>query len=240
MDKKYIEKINVRNIDYDSHDFLKPYLYLDYFEDAASNHSYSLGLSYKYLLENDLCWVVLKNKIEILRRPKYLEPIYIETWPRKKDRVAYDRNYIIKNDEGEILVKGASRWVLCSISKRQISRYNYDFKLNYDILDNGVLLSKFKTNDLDFKYIGKYQILRSDIDHNKHMNNIKYVEIMYNFLDNDILEKMTDYEIDYIKECYENDIIDLHLSYKDKYYYLLGKNNDNISFQIKIGGKFDE
>ena len=83
------------------------------------------------------------------------------------------------------------------------------------------LNEKFEESDL----IYKQKIYSQDIDFSKHTNNVIYARYIMNSLKNDFLDKIeiTDFEIHYINESKENQVLEIYKKEK----------NGEIEFLIK-------
>ena len=75
-----------------------------------------------------------------------------------------------------------------------------------------------------------------DIDWNGHLNNVRYMDIIYNAVPIDILKDnlITELQIDYLKECKLNDSIDIYYHKEDESIYIKGDNEGKTAFSSKL------
>ena len=73
-------------------DELSPFSILNYFQDIAGIHADKIGLSHEELIKNDLVWVVLRNKYEIIKMPSINQKVILKTWPHQKGKIDFDRS----------------------------------------------------------------------------------------------------------------------------------------------------
>jgi len=209
----------------------KPESILDMFQSAAALNAIKLKVGVDDLEKLGLTYVVLRYKYVLYEQLKKDSEIIIETWPNPKGRVRFNRQFLIKDLEGNILGSGSSLWVLMDLGTRKIVKtdnFNYQTDVLYDD-KNFDVENKIDLDGLEFIYSGKYQVIRDDIDRVGHMNNTKYLKMLYN-LEPYALKEVT---IDYIHEIKLDDEVLLYKAKKDDYNYLIGKVHDNLCFAIK-------
>ncbi|MBO7508570.1 MAG: hypothetical protein J6T39_02895, partial [Clostridia bacterium] len=92
------------------------------FQDASTKHAESLGVGFEAMLSKKLLWVTMRIKYEILRLPKPNEMLTIKTYPSGKNRMEYDREYLICDEEENLIIKGQSKWCLINSQTRKIEK----------------------------------------------------------------------------------------------------------------------
>ena len=204
---------------------------LSFFEDAGGLHSDIAGFGLKNIYETKLSWVLLHWKVTILKRAKYSDEVLVKTWSRKslkfysyRDFEMYDKNTM------ELLAYGTSKWTLIHF-EHGITRLDDSIISNYHPENKSVYkedeLDKLKeptsyTNEFD------YTILRSNIDVNKHMHNLYYLDLAYETLPNDVYESCSfdNIEIMYKKECKLGENVKCLYSYENGKHIVAIKSND--------------
>lgn len=238
--KKVIDyQIQARDVDY--YDIIKPLAILDLFQDIASTHATELGIGYNYLKEKGFAWIVLYQEFEILKIPTFAQNVQIASWPKPNGRLEFEREYAILSTQGDLLVKGISNWLAIDlISHKFIRSKEIAFPGDY-VLDSNYPNKCRRKLDLlkeNIKDTFTYQVQYDDLDHNGHMNNAKYISIIFNhypLYKNDLY--IYKVQISYIKETKYQDIIIIghyKLGEEEAYIGFLG---EEVCFECLIGVK---
>jgi acyl-CoA thioesterase FadM len=158
---------------------------------------------YEVMKEKDLAWIVARNKITIINPINVGKVVKVNTWPLPNGRFDFDREYLLYNEEGNLIAKGTSKWLvynlkrnfLCS-SKGIMEDIEFETKRNYE-----EKFEKINYGDLnDFNLVYEKKINFSDLDHYGHMNNAKYLVILVDSLNlnkDDLIEEI---QVDYINK----------------------------------------
>lgn len=232
--KRMVLPIQTKDVNLD--DYIRPSSVLDYFQDIAGLHANEIGVGYQDALKKKVLWIILYEKFEVVKRvPKYGEDIVVYTWPKKGDKVFFYREYEIKDINDELLVKGVSTWCLINSETRKIERANklelegkYYDKENYPNKMPHHL--NLKPTNVILEY--QYKVLLTDLDHNEHLNNARYLDIIYNSGVYKGRGHFKDVEIAFIHEAKLNDIITLkHFKNEDNKDSFVGYVNDETIFE---------
>jgi len=77
------------------------------------------GFGIRDLNNIDCSWVLLRLAVEMDYFPKQYEKIQVETWVEKVDRANTTRNFLIRNEQDEIIGKASSNWAMININTRR-------------------------------------------------------------------------------------------------------------------------
>lgn len=167
-----------------------PITILTLLEETAAEHCLSIGHSLYDLEKQNIGWVLTSGIIEMIRYPKYKENISIMTWLSKFSLVRGIRENIILDENKNIIGKAKGRWVFYDIEKRKPVpifddiREKWGSQQEISVEDNLELLNQ----ECDGSFKKEFNIYRSDVDNNKHLNNIRY----FHFLLESLPEEITD------------------------------------------------
>ncbi|MBQ8451760.1 MAG: hypothetical protein IJ538_03180 [Clostridia bacterium] len=206
--KNYRAEVVLYNGYFDCNDKLKPSAIFMLFQDIASIHGEEMGVGFEAMVKSGYYWVVTRVKYDVLIQPQVYEKVIIETWPHAPGRVDFDRDFLITNTSGEVLIKGTSKWCIISTETRKlvpISNINYltefDSKINYEErFLRTPSVENFGTP------VFTHKVTYNEIDHNKHLNNTHYADYVFNA----VCGKLSSHvEISFIAECKLGDEIEV-------------------------------
>lgn len=225
---KHKTNITLYNSYFDLNDNLTPKSILNIFQDIASVHAEDIGVGYKTMLDENLYWVLSRVKFDILKMPKPNQTVVAETWPHEKGRIDFDRDFLITTTEGEILIKGTSKWCVIDTTTRSLQRtdnINYigvcSPDKNYQDRFGKIILPEMDTTtQFDHK------VMFADLDHNQHMNNTNYATLVSNAISN---KNISHFEINFVNECKLDDVITIQ-SISEDGEYIIGTVLDKTAF----------
>ena len=209
---------------------------MNFLGDVGNKHAESLNVGMEYLTERNLTWVFYKYNIKINRYPKYEEKIKVKTVAEEFKKFYALRTNEIYDENNIKIVEGSALFLLIDIVKRRAVKITDDQYKAYNV-DKGSTgknligrlerLEKVKNNE----YVSNFKVRYSDIDFNKHVNNVKYVQWFMDSVPQEIREEYELKEIDILfeHECYYNDEI--------KCVCEIHKNEDNLLVLSNIQDK---
>lgn len=205
MEKKiYTKKYEINYYEVDSHLKCRLSSIIEFIGDVGVQQSEEIGGGMKYLMENNCAWVFYKDDIKIYRYPVFGETISITTEPVAFKKFYGLRKYTIRDENESIIGEALALFFLIDLTKRRpmrIQKEQYDFygvdgDVKYDIsLGN---IEKLENE----QYSKSFNIRYSDIDSNRHVNNVRYIEWALEAVPLDVLDK---YEISSLKVKFEKE-----------------------------------
>ena len=90
---------------------------IDYFQDTSTFHAEDVGMGQEYLRQNDRAWIINYWQVEIGTLPKLGEKIRVETWPYMFRKFIGNRNYVLKDEAGQVCARADSIWALYDMKK---------------------------------------------------------------------------------------------------------------------------
>jgi acyl-ACP thioesterase len=204
--------------------------------DIAGLHADHIGVGFKSTYEKGLYWVILYEEFEILNNNiKPTDDVKVLTWPTYKDprKLEYEREVVFKNKDDDTLIIARSNWVLIDIVNRNISRAEMSFEGEYLDKTNYNTKAKRKLNLKLGEVLKTYEhkVSKSDLDHNRHMNNCKYLDIVLNMSDDMTIRKC---EVAFIKEARLDDIIKVKYFKNDDEHCYIGYVDDSVCFECVV------
>lgn len=200
-------------------------------QDIAEMHSSSIGYGVTDICETNLTWALLNWKAKILSRPKYGDIITVNTWARYSTKLYCYRDFEVLNSNGEVIAIITSKWVLIDINKSKITKIEESFINKYQPEDKSVFniveLDKL-TEPQNYLNTIKYNIRKSDIDINNHVNNLCYMDIALEAFpeDSTIFNKYNEFEILYKQQIKLDDEITASYTFENNINYVVIKSNN--------------
>lgn len=220
----------------DGNDRITPSGILNYFQDIAGYHAGKINIGYDDMLKKNLAWVTVVTNFHVadLSRLKILQNITVSTWPKAPTKLEFEREYEIKEEDGTLLCYGDSIWCLIDMDKRNLVRSSnapydgefYDFTRYPNSISRKL---KFDIENPDGTYY--YKIEANDVDHNRHLNNAKYLEYIQNIVG--LNRYITDLTISFVHEAKLGETLKITHQLLDGEDYFIGYVNEVISFMVK-------
>lgn len=151
---------------------------LDYFQDIAACHADLLGIGMKDMLALHQLWVLSRLRIRFKRCPSLGEKLTVMTYPTGLNRLFATRQYQLIAENGDRLVEATSFWIVIDDAKFRPVK---PFKMLADFAGRNLEKPRFFP-ELDKiaepgnapETLLEYQVLQSNIDLNRHLNNAFY------------------------------------------------------------------
>ena len=206
-------------------------------QEAAEAHATLYGCGYNHLIEQNIVWVLSRLQIEIGRMPEWLEPVRLDTWHKRVDRIFALRDFILYDAKERPMVWATTAWLLMDIGSRRMQRVEHILphlsrvNINQDAIET--LPDKLTApQELALNHI---HIVRfSDLDLNNHVNNTKYVEWALDCLPFEKWSNQTisSFQINFNTEARYNDSVELLYAALDgQTHYVEGRRNSQNLFQ---------
>jgi len=208
------------HVDYGDSDYYKKLKLSSLFnnlQDIASLHSENLGIGINEIgQKHGVAWVLVRIMVDVTRMPNWNEDIVVETWPIEPKRLEFERDFLVKDTEGNILVRAISSWVIMNIEEREIRKTEL-IRIEYPpFVEERAInqrMGKLKpSGQLEMVY--KKLIGYSDIDINGHLNNSKYIDYITDCFS---MEKHGIYTVESVQVSYISEALagDTIVFYKD-------------------------
>ena len=91
-------------------------------EDVGGKHSDLAGYGILNIPKTHLSWILIEWKLQVIRRPNYGENIRATTWSKNAIRCYAYRDFKVYDEQGNVIVLAASKWVLVDTVKGKIVR----------------------------------------------------------------------------------------------------------------------
>lgn len=149
-----------------------------YLQEAAWHSAEDLGFGYSNAKKRGQFWVLVRQHIQVRRFPAWSEKLVVETWPRDVDGLWAFRDYRLLDDQGELVCGVTSSWMIIDINTHRPQKPEIVFDaLPYRLNERAVPADAPKISwDGGWNKVDERKVRFSDLDHNGHVNNSKYIE----------------------------------------------------------------
>lgn len=236
----FSERVVTRVEDFGKGGYMNPYSLLEIFENAGNRHSEAVNDSAIDGSINGVSWIMTGWYAEILKTPTYKDVLYVDTWITAKSGVVRsERNFILRNENGEILAKGQTMLSLLEISTGKILRIPESLCSVYGAEEKGAFDEKApRLTPIDTANgLTEIKIRRSDIDFNGHIHNISYIFLALEAVDGVFLEneKIKTLQIAYKKPLRYGDNAFLEKIYDENSCTVQIKNGVEVCCIVRFG-----
>lgn len=202
----YTEKFKIPLKDIGKDNKIKNRAVLEILENIACYHSDLVGYGVNNIKETKVTWILLDWKLKVINRPTYGQVLTVNTWEKGMNKFFTYRDYEIYDNNNNLCAIATSKWALIDTEKGKMSRLTENIINAYKPEKKTV----FEENSLDkvkipeeFSNTIKYEVIRKDIDINKHMHNLYYLDLAYEALPDEIYNKRP---FDYVRITYKKEI----------------------------------
>lgn len=229
MQNTYKTDYVIRYSDIDCNYNMRPDVMVSLFQDITTAHSSLMGIDGDNMRKNsNAFWVITKMKLKFGSFPIFNNDLQLETWPTTVDKVRFGRDYAIYQN-GKKIVCGTSEWCTLDIDTKALRRtdsiaYPKDMPHRSDLSGAGNFIKQKETiTEDDFCFTHRSAF--TDIDTNKHTNNVAYVRMMLDtFTPEEYAALLIDeIQISFISQSFYGDSIRVYRRKTDYGYYIEGK-----------------
>lgn len=208
---------------------------MNYFDDTATKQSEDIDMGIDYMKDMGLSWVLYRWDIDVYRYPMFREKIRVRTSAYSLREFYAYRIFDVVDEDDNIVCKAKSVWLLIDRNKRKAKKITEDMYSMYGITkdDNKPLIIKKVKLPEKYTYEKHFDVRYSDIDTNRHVNNVKYVDWAIETVPLDIVLKcsLKNLNITYKKEAVYGETIHVctEIKKKEDEYIAIHKisNNEN-------------
>jgi medium-chain acyl-[acyl-carrier-protein] hydrolase len=191
-----------------------PALYAFLLESAGA-HATAGGFGFMDMWSRGLIWVLTRFKLVIDRYPAWNDRIVAQTWAKGRDGLFHIRDYYLKDASGDLLARATSSWAVLSAATHRpetgdIFIQGFPQRPRENALSEKIgKLPALAAPEL----VSQYRVRWSDLDFNRHVNSMRYVEWIMNGLDEETRLGRTfkSMEINYLAETALGDEVEIRV-----------------------------
>ncbi len=220
----YRQSFTIRSYDVDFRRQLRPDVLCSYFQEVASEHALQLGVGYQQLEAQRMFWVLSRLLLRVERLPHWHEEITIETWAKGTDRLFALRDFMVRSASGDVLCQATSSWLILHMdSRRPVRPDAYFSRLQHE--EDALAIRAEKLPVVSRRYEAySLQSRYTDLDHNRHVNNLRYIAWMFNCFELAFFEQhqLREMQINFLSEVREGEKVVICFEYREGNNFLTG------------------
>ncbi len=206
-------------------------------EELATENAEAFGYGREAVARLGGFWVISKIRFALSACPKNGETLTAETWPLPPGKIKVERQYRIRNIQGDILANGASEWCILSAENRRPLRIESDVfsgGRQYITEQSGAGdFTRFRAEISESDFCYEREITDADIDANHHTNNKKYTEMVLECFSDEYLNSnpISVYELHFVKETMLGEKIRIYKTKTEQEVLVTGISGGNVVFR---------
>lgn len=172
---------------------------------AATKHAEERGFGYSAMTSQQRVWVLSRIAIEIFEYPKNDTVMVLKTWVASVNRLFTERHFSFEDEQGREIGFAKSLWASIDLETRKPTNV-----LELEGLSDYIAekenpiegMTKIPALKDDYEVASDFVVKYSDVDINKHLNSMKYIEHFVDVFDIDMFreKEIRRIEINYISE----------------------------------------
>lgn len=184
--------------------------------EVATEHANSLGIGYDTLITRNIGWVLSRMSIEMECYPGVNDEYTISSWIEGYNRHFSERNFAITDAAGNTLGYARTVWVAMDYESRTMADLSAFDSSRFPIVDLPCPIAKTprlvspgpdaETEEYTFRY--------RDLDVNRHVNTVRYIDLLLNHWSLDYFDCMMPVRFDILfhNECHFGDKVTLRIA----------------------------
>lgn len=208
---------------------------------AAIESADQLGFGFEAFKQHRLFWVASRFTVEIERPLKWNETCEAETWPKDLDKLLYLRDFFIKDQNGELIVKSTSGWLAVDAVARvpKVIESVADSMFTQLRERHAIKALPEKLGPVHGEEVALINVTYFDLDVNRHVTSTRYFDWMMDTFSPEFHKKNypKKVSVNFIKEIKPGDTVQLiRQDCPDQTYAFEGinKTRDVVAFRGKI------
>jgi acyl-ACP thioesterase len=240
MDPILFMPFKVTSADTDMHSRIRIGALVNLLIQSAINSADNLNAGFEDIRQQKLFWVLSRLTLEIRKPLTWYQSGKVETWPKDVEKILYLRDFIVRDDDLEIIALATSGWLAVDLAtKRPKMLQGVQYSIFNELRDKHALTDPpeklFPVGSREAKDISTTYY---DIDLNGHVTACRYIDWMMDFfpLEFHRLNYPRQISVNYLSETRVGETIRLNKETDGKTFFFEGTNpNRGVSaFRGKI------
>ena len=186
---------------------------------AAGEDAHSRGFGVAALAEKNYGWVLSRICFELDYLPREHSEFTIYTWISDYNRLSSTRNFELVDAEGRESGRAVSQWCMIDFDTRMPADMNTMAQAHEgNMVDAPSPCERpRRLMAVEGEPLLQHRVAYSDIDFNRHMNTMRYIDIIFDSMPIEVPEKMEALRMDinFMREARYGDNLSLHCEERD-------------------------
>ncbi len=179
-------------------------------QEASNCHSDQVGYGLNQIPQTGYSWVLHQQRCHMYQRPGWGTKLTIRTWSRGAEGLICLRDFEMLDEQGRRVAIATSAWLLVDAKAQKMIKVPVDMMEKYGTVEETVFAEPMQRLKMlsDAPKTWEYTILKRDIDINRHVNNLCYLDYAVESLPSEVnVQDFQDVTIMYKKAAYLGDAI---------------------------------
>lgn len=172
---------------------------------AAGEDAHKRGFGIDALADNNYGWVLSRLAVELDYMPAEYSEFTLHTWISDYNRLSSTRNFTLTDNEGREFGRAVSQWCMIDYATRMPVDMNTMAKAHDgNMVDAPSPCERpRRIGVVSSEPLVEHRVVYSDIDFNRHMNTMRYIDIIFDTLPIEVPEQLTGFRLDmnFMKEA---------------------------------------
>lgn len=170
---------------------------INYMLNVAGTDAHNKGFGVDVLQGQSFTWVLSRLAVEVKSQPRQYDDIVVDTWVNEFNRLSSTRNFRVRLDE-RTLAEGVSQWCMINMETRQA----VDMSTLKDVYERAMvdepspIAVPARLRAIEPTTSTSRPVAYSDIDFNRHVNTLRYVDLVFDALPIELIENNNGMRID--------------------------------------------
>lgn len=186
---------------------------------TAGTDAHGKGFGVDALNADNHSWVLSRIAFEFDSRPAQYADYTVATWISDYGRVLSTRNFVLSDAEGHEFGRAVSQWAMIDLASRAAVDLSWVGDAHADAIVDVPPPAAMprKIRAVEPSVVCEHKVVYSDIDFNRHVNTMRYIEMMLDMLP---IERLTDgapmrFDIHFMKECRYGQTLTVGVEHRD-------------------------
>lgn len=177
------------------------------------------GFGIDVLNRDNYSWVLSRMALEIDDRPEQYTPYQITTWVNEYTRLMSTRNFTLHDARGREFGRAVTQWCVIDLTARKAVDLSALARDHADTLCEAPSPTDKPRKILGIvpQQLSEHRVVYSDIDFNRHVNTMRYINMMFDCLPIESLAEVRPVRLDvhFMQECRYGQLLTIGYEQRD-------------------------